>query len=107
MYRLVDGSMPVCANHLLELRAYFDHLEARVILSADQIDSLVIEFGLRRDDLIHLHGACDPILGGDRCQMCETIPVDDNVCFSHICKKSLHPQWPSVYCSRACALDDG
>lgn len=106
LYRLVDGQMAVCARHLSELGAYREGLEARVVLTAGQIESLVVEFGLRRDDLTSLHGPRDPILVEERCQMCEAPRVEGNLCHSHDCSEPLHPQWPAVYCSNACARED-
>lgn len=37
------------------------------------------------------------------CVMCNTRPVEGNVCAYEPCKKPLHPQWPVVYCSNECA----
>lgn len=106
MYRLVDGGMPICAQHLAELGAYSPGTEARAVLTNDQIDALVVEFGLRRHDLVSLHGPQDPLLGEERCRMCDSPSVDGNACASAGCEVSLHPQWPAVYCSNACALGD-
>lgn len=106
LYRLVDGRMPICARHLTELGRFRPGIEARVVLTVDQIDALVAEFGLRRDDLMSLHGAQDPILGPETCRMCETTHVEGNACYHDDCRKPLHPQWPAVYCSNACAQDD-
>lgn len=104
LYRLIDGRMPVCARHMLELGAYQPALEARAVLAADQIESLVVEFGLRRDDLMALHAPQDPVLGEEHCQLCTTDFVDGNQC--HGCQTVLHPQWPAVYCSNTCAHHD-
>jgi hypothetical protein len=106
MYRLVYNQMSVCARHLSELAEYLPGLEARAVLTTDQIDSLVVEFGLRRADLVAMHGAWDPIFGVEKCRMCETLHVEGNVCHDDRCKKRLHPQWPAVYCTCACALND-
>jgi hypothetical protein len=105
LYRLVSSRMPVCAKHLLELGMYQPE-EARVVLTTEQIDALVVEFGLRRDDLMTLHGPRDPFLGGETCRMCETLHVDGNLCHHDGCRRRLHPRWPVVYCSDACARDD-
>jgi len=107
LYRLVDNRMSVCAKHLAELSAYLPRREARPVLTLDQIDSLVSEFGLRRGDLMALHGPWDPIFGAEKCQMCETVPAEGNVCHDDGCKTPLHPQWSAVYCSDACAVHDG
>lgn len=106
MYRLVENRMSVCARHLGELADFLPKAEARAVLTLDQIDSLVVEFGLRRDDLMALHGPWDPVFGVEKCQMCETTYVTRNVCHDDDCKRPLHPQWPAVYCSNVCAEHD-
>jgi hypothetical protein len=40
----------------------------------------------------------------EKCQMCETMPSPGLRCLA--CDVALHPQWPAVYCSSDCALDD-
>ena len=106
LYRLVDGQMSICARHLAELAAYQPLREARAVLTADQIDSLVAEFGLRRDDLMAAHGPWDPIFGVEKCRMCESVFAEGNICYADDCKRALHPQWPAVYCCSACAWGD-
>jgi hypothetical protein len=98
--------MPICARHLAELAAYLPGVEARPVLTMDQVDSLVMEFRLRRDDILALYGPRDPMFGVEACRMCETLPVDGNVCHADDCARPLHPQWPVVYCTDACAVDD-
>ena len=98
-YRL-DG-VPLCVVHVQELRAFVLPTRAvRRVLSPDEIESLVVEFGLNRDDIRRLHGQRD----GETCVMCPTLYVEGNVCGS--CKRPLHPKWPAVYCSDDCALRD-
>lgn len=41
---------------------------------------------------------------GHKCGLCDVMPNPDLYCAS--CDKHLHPQWPAVYCSSRCALDD-
>jgi len=41
-----------------------------------------------------------------RCLMCDVESVSDRVCSNADCGKSLHPQWPAVYCSNDCARWD-
>ena len=41
-----------------------------------------------------------------RCQMCSTEPSLGRACANDACRRALHPRWPAVYCSNACALDD-
>ena len=106
LYRLVEGGMPICAKHLSELGVYQDSVEARAVLTLDQIDALVVEFGLRRDDLMSSHGPTDPTFGEERCRICESTFAEGNLCHNDDCQKPLHPEWPAVYCSHACALSD-
>lgn len=40
------------------------------------------------------------------CAMCETYYAEGNTCHRDDCAAPLHPQWPVVYCSNACALED-
>lgn len=106
LYRLVDNRMSVCARHLAELSAYLPKREARAVLTMDQIDALVAEFGFRRDDLMAAHGPWDPVFGVEKCRMCETPYAEGNVCHDDDCQTPLHPQWPAVYCSDSCADHD-
>lgn len=106
LHRLVEGQMLVCARHLIELAAFQPRREARAVLTMGQIDAFVAEFGLRRDDLMSLHGPPDPLLGAARCQMCEATHAEGNLCHDDACRRPLHPQWPAVYCSNACADHD-
>lgn len=39
-----------------------------------------------------------------QCFMCEVPAVEGRTC--ETCGCSLHPQWPAVYCSVKCALED-
>jgi len=41
---------------------------------------------------------------GIRCIMCEMPAAPNRTCES--CGKPLHENWPAVYCSNECALDD-
>lgn len=41
---------------------------------------------------------------GLTCILCATYPVVGRSC--EFCAKPLHPNWPAVYCSNACALAD-
>lgn len=76
--RHVAEGLVVCEKHLRELRYFFDP-------TAREIGE--------NEMLIHRG-----------CGMCQTMHVEGNLCES--CKAPLHPQWPAVYCSNRCALDD-
>jgi len=43
---------------------------------------------------------------GHRCLMCGVDAVPGRHCENDRCKRALHPQWPAVYCSNDCALED-
>lgn len=99
-YRMVDAPTPLCARHAFELRPYLPEMELRALLDDEQIAALVIEFGLRKEDLFMLHGH----YMDEECVMCGVRPNDELVCWS--CNRRLHPEWPAVYCSTRCALAD-
>lgn len=40
------------------------------------------------------------------CQMCQTKAIEGNRCHRDECGRNLHPQWPAVYCSHKCAVED-
>jgi hypothetical protein len=40
----------------------------------------------------------------DGCTLCRTPPVEGHTCGT--CNAPLHPNWPAIYCSTACALAD-
>jgi len=113
VYRMVKGGMVLCARHARELAAYMPHEQLRTLLTDDQIDSLVAEFGLLRDDIVALYGHADWTHRGccDRCALCGVHPNTHKdgspaLCHSDDCQKPLHPQWPAVYCSDECADRD-
>ena len=41
-----------------------------------------------------------------RCLMCTTTSVAGRLCANEGCRQPLHPQWPAVYCSNGCAMED-
>ncbi len=98
---MFDG-VPLCARHAFELKDYLPDEELRAVFTEDQIESLVVEFGMRREDVWALHG---PRLG-EKCAMCGTHYAEGNVCYNDDCKKPLHPEWPAVYCTDNCAMAD-
>ncbi len=40
------------------------------------------------------------------CLLCGTVPVEGRSCANQGCESDLHPQWPAIYCSTKCALED-
>lgn len=101
-WRTVDegAGFSLCAKHAFELKQYMPQQELRAVLNGDQIMNLVIEFGLRREDLMQLHARWFD----EKCGMCGVHPIEGHVCLC--CKKPLHPEWPAVYCSNGCAAND-
>lgn len=43
---------------------------------------------------------------GYRCLMCGVEPSPGRRCENEDCRQPLHPQWPAIYCSNRCALED-
>lgn len=43
---------------------------------------------------------------GHHCLMCSVEPVPGRSCANERCRRTLHPQWPAVYCSNDCAMED-
>lgn len=40
------------------------------------------------------------------CLMCGVEPVIGRTCENERCRGPLHPQWPAMYCSNECAMED-
>ena len=72
--------MVLCAKHVEEIKYCFDP----TVREVGENESL-----LRR-----------------ACAMCGVASVVGNVCCNDDCKTPLPSQWPAVYCSNRCALDD-
>ena len=73
-----------------------------VILCQLHLDELKRDYGV---DSTHEPIAEDEIdFIGHQCGLCDEMPNPNLYCLS--CDKHLHPQWPAVYCSSRCALDD-
>ena len=98
-YRTLDGAS-LCARHAQELRDYLPGEEFRRVLTDDEIEVCVMELGFRREDIMQLHG----MRYFDECVMCN---VPENLAAKcGNCGRAMHPQWPSVYCTTDCALED-
>lgn len=77
LYRIRRDRVVVCLKHVVELRALDGPLEV-----VDEEDA-----------------------GG--CVLCESdVDRAGRVCEREACRKPLHPRWPAVYCSNACAFAD-
>lgn len=103
MWRTVEDHVPLCAVHAFDLREFLPDQELRAVLDDDQIDALVVEFGLRREDLAQLYGR---FFSDHGCTLCQTRPSPGNHCNNDARNKPLHPNWPAVYCSGRCAMMD-
>jgi len=74
---------------------------AGVILCADHLNQL--------DDSELVHDALAPdavAFWGHRCLMCGVDAAPGRTCENVDCRRTLHPQWPAVYCTNECALED-
>ena len=74
---------------------------AGVILCAQHVDQL--------DDsaLVHDELPADAVaFWGHRCLMCGVDAAPGRTCENADCRRPLHPQWPAVYCTNDCALED-
>ena len=101
MFRTVEDGVPLCAHHAQELLTT-DHFAAndlRPVWDDEAIEQIVTATGQRLEDLQRLHGR----FYDQRCALCGVTP-SLNRCLT--CQKVLHPQWPAVYCSNRCALED-
>lgn len=90
---IVGGGMIVCRSHLLELRAFKFNggsLRVRAVGARERFY------------------AKQPDWYGEalECRMCRTKVAHGNVCYRDECVVPLHPQWPVVYCSNECAMED-
>lgn len=82
-----NGGVVVCRTHLIELHTFrFDGGMIKVVA-----------VGVRERQ--------DPYFAPE-CVMCRTTVAHGNRCYDDDCGAPLHPQWPAVYCSNACALRD-
>lgn len=79
--------MYICRTHLLELQNFKSQRDPRKVRA----------LGVRE----RVYALVQP-----ECQMCKTHVAHGNVCYNDACQLPLHPQWPAVYCSNWCAIDD-
>jgi hypothetical protein len=63
-----------------------------------ELDGATLEHEVLTDDQLELWDM--------RCLMCGVAAVPDRRCANSDCGRPLHPEWPAVYCSNACAEDD-
>lgn len=93
--------VPLCEVHAESMIHYgfIDPSGVRMVMDDGEIQRLVDMTGLRSDDLRDLHAR----YFDERCAMCGVVPSPNN-CLN--CGRPLHPQWPAVYCSNRCAMED-
>lgn len=99
-HRTLDG-VPLCEAHTQACKeTQFETDDTlRAVWADAEIKQRALDTGMREDDLRKLHGQ----FVDDRCAMCGVSP-SENDCLN--CGTSLPRQWPAVYCSNRCALDD-
>lgn len=98
-WRTLEG-VSLCDEHALGLLDYgFVPDNLRPVWEESRITEIAAQTGMSARDIRRVHGHHF----GERCAMCGVMP-SANECLT--CDKALHPNWPAVYCSAACALDD-
>lgn len=104
MHRMRGDGFPLCAEHAKSLIEFGFCIEAdlRPVWDDEKILQVAQTTGQNVDDLHALHGQffCQD------CGMCGRMPVVGVRCHNDRCKKPLPPQWPAMYCSNNCAIDD-
>jgi len=99
-YRTLEG-VPLCQKHgddVMKVR-FLSQSDLRSVWDDETVVRVAETTGQRLDDLRRLHGR----FYAETCAMCGVTP-SLNLCLN--CSKVLHPQWPAVYCSNRCAMED-
>ena len=93
--------VPLCEVHAESMIHYgfISPKDIRLVMEDDEIQRYAAMTGMRVGDLRDLH-AC---YFDERCAMCGVVPSPNNC---QNCSKPLHPQWPAIYCSNRCAMED-
>lgn len=101
VWRTKEDIVSLCAEHAMELVAIgFTKAEGlRPVFDDDEIATIVSLTGQLLDDVRALHAH----YFDEKCALCGVHP-SENYCLT--CKRALHLQWPAVYCSNKCALED-
>lgn len=97
-WRTLAG-VSLCDEHALGLLDYgFVPDDLRPVWEDAKIVEVAAQTGMIEADVRRLHAH----YFDERCAMCGVVP-SANRCLS--CDAALHPNWPAVYCSNACALE--
>lgn len=80
LYRLAPDGLVACLKHVAELSRLNMFTEQGELVSLDEASCILCT------------STATPSLG--------------RVCYRDACGKPLHPRWPAVYCSNACAWAD-
>jgi len=91
----VAGGIFICRTHVLEMRVFTIGREPLKIRALGVRERLGVE------ELREMMHDESPM-----CVMCKTVIAHGNICYNDECKTPLHPQWPAVYCSNRCAMED-
>jgi hypothetical protein len=98
-WRTLAG-MSLCDEHALGLLDYgFMPGDFRPVWEDAKIAEVAAQTGMSEADVRRLHAH----YFDERCAMCGVVP-SANRCLN--CYEDLHPSWPAVYCSDACAMED-
>lgn len=98
-WRTLAG-VSLCNEHALGLLDYgFVPDDFRPVWEDAKIAEVAAQTGMSVADVSRLHAH----YFDERCAMCGVVP-SANRCLS--CRETLHPNWPAVYCSNECALED-
>lgn len=99
-WRTIADGVPLCAEHALGLLQYGRTTnDLRPIWDDNKIGEVARQTGMQVADIQRLHAR----YYDERCAMCGVSP-SANRCLN--CAESLHPNWPAVYCTNRCALED-
>jgi hypothetical protein len=98
-WRTLAG-VSLCDEHALGLLDYgFVPDDFRPVWDDAKIAEAVAQTGMIEADVRRLHAH----YYDERCAMCGVV-ASANRCLN--CDEGLHPNWPAVYCSDACAMED-
>jgi hypothetical protein len=98
-WRTLAG-VSLCNEHALGLLDYgFVPDDFRPVWDEARVVEVAAQTGMSVSDIRRLHAH----YFDERCSMCGVVP-SANRCLN--CDKNLHLNWPAVYCTNACAMED-
>jgi len=98
-WRALAG-MSLCNEHALGLLDHgFVPDDFRPVWDEARVVEVAAQTGMSASDIRRLHAHHFD----ERCAMCGVVP-SANRCLN--CDRALHPNWPAVYCSNSCAMED-